>query len=100
MPLAELEATELVAAGVELDFEELPHAATATQAQTASRLAPQRRALIRAGRRPARGRLRGLSPVVATISPPLSQTTGTVGAGRAGGAGGTRVTQGARATRW
>ncbi|MGH2894521.1 MAG: hypothetical protein ACRDPM_14840, partial [Solirubrobacteraceae bacterium] len=77
VPLAELDATELVAAGVELDFDELPQAATARQAQTASRLAPQRRPLFRARRRPARGRLRGLSPVDATISPPLSQTTGT-----------------------
>src|SRR6185437_9977735 len=62
--LAELVAAELVAAPVfELeDFEELPHAATARQAQAASSVAPQRRPLIRARRCPARDRLRGLSP--------------------------------------
>jgi hypothetical protein len=76
VPLAELVAAALGAVELE-DLEELPHAATARQAQAASRLAPQRRHLVRASRRSAPGRLRGLSPVDPTISPPLSQTTGT-----------------------
>src|SRR6185312_2645813 len=82
VPLAELVAAELVAALLVAGLEELPQAVTATQAHTAIRLAPQRRRLIQAGDRPARGRLRGLSPVDPTISPPLSQTTGTGRRGR------------------
>jgi hypothetical protein len=73
--LAELAAAVELELELELEFDELPHAASARQAHTASKLTPRRRPLLRRGPRPARGRLRGLSPLAATISPPLSLTT-------------------------